>query len=160
MQTYFFEPDEATAHRISNFKHLEPSEKKLAESIFKKLHIALKDAGNTYINDCYAVKEYVEKNYPNGVEDVYISIHSSYKPDDGEDTKITLKRTRSGTHRGRLNKPKTNEISILFPNEATGHHERQVVFNLKQPPDGGGVKRVQDVHRSYDPLSYPLFFNR
>ena len=162
MQTYFFEPDDATAHRISNFKNLKPSEKKLAESIFKKLHNALRNAGNTYINDCYAVKEYVEKNYPDGVDDFKISIHATDKPEDDEEgeTMLSLKRTRSGTHRGRLNKPTSNEISILFPNNATGNHERQVVFNLKQPPDGGGVMRVRDDHRSYDPLSYPLFFNR
>ena len=161
MQTYFFEPDDATAHRISNFKNLKPSEKKLAESIFKKLHNALRNAGNTYINDCYAVKEYVEKNYPDGVDDFKITIHATDKPEDEEeDTKLSLKRTRSGTHRGRLNKPTRNEISILFPNNATGNHERQVVFNLKQPPDGGGVMQVRDDHRSYDPLSYPLFFNR
>ena len=159
MQTYFFEPDEATAHRISNFENIKQHDKKLAERIFRKLHNALRNAGNTYINDCYAVKEYVEKNYPDGVDDVFITIHTSDKPDE-EDMKIGLKRTRSGTHRGRLTKPKMNEVSILFPNEATGHHERQVVFNLKQPPDGGGVKRVRDDHRSYDPLSYPLFFNR
>ena len=158
MQTYFFEPDEATAHRISNFKNLKPSEKKLAESIFKKLHIALTEAGNTYINDCYAVKEFVEKNYPDGVDDFKISIHTSDKP--VEDAKTNGMGTRSGMHIGRLNKPTVNEVSILFPNNATAQHERQVVFNLKQPRDGGGVMRVRDDHRSYDPLSYPLFFNR
>lgn len=159
MQTYFFEPDEATAHRISNFKNLKPSEKKLAESIFKKLHIALTEAGNTYINDCYAVKEFVETNYPDGVDDFKISIHTSDKPV-LEDAKTNGMGTRSGMHIGRLNKPTVNEVSILFPNNATAQHERQVVFNLKQPRDGGGVMRVRDDHRSYDPLSYPLFFNR
>ena len=108
------------------------------------------------------MKEYVEKNYPDGVDDFKKSIHATDKPEDDEEgeTMLSLKRTRSGTHRGRMNKPTKNEISILFPNNATGNHERQVVFNLKQPPDGGGVMRVRDDHRSYDPLSYPLFFNR
>ena len=159
MQTYFFEPNEATAYRMSNFNRLKPGEKMLVKRIFTKLHKALKEAGNTYINDCYAVKEYVEKNYPDGVEDFQISIHVSDKPSVEEDT-VELKRTRSSTHRGRLNKPTVNEVSILFPNDATGNHERQVVFNLKQPADGGGVKHIRDDHRSYDPLSYPLFFNR
>ena len=158
MQTYFFEPDEATAHRISNFKSLKPDEKLQAERIFTNLHNALKEAGNTYINDCMGVKEYVEKNYPNGVDDFQISIHVSNKP--SEDNKMGLKRTNSGTHCGRLNKPTVKEVSILFPNDATGKHERQVVFNLKQPATEGGIKRIRDDHRSYDPLCYPLFFNR
>ena len=158
MQTYFFEPDEATAHRISNFKSLKPDEKLQAERIFTNLHNALKEAGNTYINDCMGVKEYVEKNYPNGVDDFQISIHVSNKP--SEDNSMGLKRTNSGTHCGRLNKPTVKEVSILFPNDATGKHERQVVFNLKQPATEGGIKRIRDDHRSYDPLCYPLFFNR
>ena len=87
--------------------------------------------GNTYINNCMGVKEYVEKNYPNGVDDFQISIHVTDKP--SEDISMGLKRTNSGTHRGRLNKPTVKEVSILFPNDATGNHERQVVFNLKQP---------------------------
>ena len=72
-----------------------------------------------------------------------------------------LKRTNSGTYCGRLNKPTVQEVSILFPNDATGKHERQVVFNLKQPATkGDGIIRIRDDHRSYDPLCYPLFFNR
>ena len=105
------------------------------------------------------MKEFVETNYPDGVDDFKISIHTSDKPV-LEDAKTNGMGTRSGMHIGRLNKPTVNEVSILFPNNATGQHERQVVFNLKQPRDGGGVMRVRDDHRSYDPLSYPLFFNR
>ena len=156
MQTYFYEPDEAAVHRLGNFTDFkDPSEKELAKRIFTKLHKALEEAGNTYINDCYAVKEYIEKYHPDGVDDLKISIHVSDKPED------TQMKTRSGTHIGRLNKPTVNEVSILFPNDATADHQRCVVFNLKQPADEKeGVVFIRDDHRSYDPTCYPLLFNK
>jgi hypothetical protein len=157
MQTYFFEPSEATSHRLNNFD-LNPKDKKKAEVILTKLHDALVDAGNAYINDCYGVKAYIEKYHPEGVEDLTIRIHVSDKPDNTHSRRC--KRDRAGIHSGRLNKPSVNEVSILFPNDATADHTREVVFNLKQPKDGTGVRRIRDDHRSYDPLSYPLLFNR
>jgi len=156
MQTYFYQPDEAADHRLNNFtdfKH--PSERELAKRIFTKLHKALEEAGNTYINDCYAVKDYIEKYHPDGVDDLKIMMHVSEKPESEH------MKTRSGIHIGRLNKPTVNEVSILFPNNATADHQRCVVFNLKQPADEDeGVVFIRDDHRSYDPTCYPLLFNK
>ena len=44
------------------------------------------------INDCMGVKEYVEKNYPNGVDDFQISIHVTDKPSE-DILSMGLKRT-------------------------------------------------------------------
>jgi hypothetical protein len=150
IQTYFFEPDDATAYRIKNFEDLKPSEKALAESIFTGLHKALLRSKHQYLESCYGVKTYIEQNYPNGIDSLRIAIHAEVSPDEN-------------IHKGRLNKAVAiHEVSILLDEDLFDSKERQVVLNLKEPEndDYHGIRRIPDYHRSYDPLQYPLFFNK
>jgi len=147
-QVYLFEPDEATSYRIQNFQHLKPSEKLLAERIFTKLHKALLRQKNTYIQSCLGVKEWVEKNCPDGIDNLRIAISADASPD-------------PNIHNGRLNAPvAVNEVSILMSEDIGREDARQIVLNLKEPDDSGGTRTIADYHRSYDPLQYPLFYNR
>ena len=150
LQTYFYEPDDATAHRIKNFEGLKPSEKALAERTFTKLHKALVESKNKYIESCHGVKKYVEEHYPNGVDSLRIVIHAEESAD-------------KGIHKGRLNKPVAiREVSILMDEDIGEDEMRQLVLNLKEPEDDEchGIRRIADCHRAHDPLQHPLFFNR
>ncbi|KAG7177471.1 putative Helitron helicase-like domain at N-terminus-containing protein 2 [Homarus americanus] len=57
-----------------------------------------------------------------------------------------------GEHARRFNAPTGAEVAILMSNEPT--ENRDIVLQLKQ----GGLRRISELHRPYDPLMYPLFF--
>ncbi|KAL8573081.1 hypothetical protein ACOMHN_010510 [Nucella lapillus] len=57
-----------------------------------------------------------------------------------------------GEHSRRFNKQQSSEIAILMDNEPTV--TRDIVLRLKD----GGLKGISELHRSYDPLQYPLIF--
>ena len=52
----------------------------------------------------------------------------------------------------RYNRPLSDEIAILMPNDATNN--RDIVLHYR----GGGLKHISELHRSYDPLQYSLLF--
>jgi hypothetical protein len=56
-------------------------------------------------------------------------------------------------HPGRFNEPTTNEVAVLMVGEGG---PRDIVLHSRNSP----LKRIQDTHRSYDPLQYPLLFCR
>ena len=146
-QVYMFEPEQATSYRLQNFKDLNDSDREMAERIFTKLHNALIESKNTYIESCLGVKKWVEENCPNGVDDLRIAISADASPDPSK-------------HKGRLNAPVAiNEVSILMSEDIGKEDPRQLILNLKEPEDNGGTRTIADYHRSYDPLQYPLFYN-
>ena len=58
----------------------------------------------------------------------------------------------SGEHSRRYNRPLSDEVGVLMPNDATNN--RDIVLHYRD----GGLKRISELHRSYDPLQYPLLF--
>ncbi|KAG7159266.1 putative Helitron helicase-like domain-containing protein 3 [Homarus americanus] len=70
------------------------------------------------------------------------------------DKKIVIweNKRAQGEHARRFNAPTGAEVAILMSNEPT--ENRDIVLQLKQ----GGLRRISELHRSYDPLMYPLFF--
>ena len=58
----------------------------------------------------------------------------------------------SGEYSRRYNRPLSNEIGVLMPNDATNN--RDIVLHYRD----GGLKHISELHRSYDPLQYPLPF--
>ncbi len=122
----------------------------MAETIFTKLHAALVNSKHRYLESCYGVRAYIERHYPDGVPNLRIAIHAEVSPD-------------PSIHRGRLNKAVAiHEVSILLDEDIGANDKRQVVLNLKEI-DGDechGIRRIPDYHRAYDPLQYPLFFNK
>ncbi|GBP09456.1 hypothetical protein EVAR_91551_1 [Eumeta japonica] len=55
-------------------------------------------------------------------------------------------------HPGRYNAPAVNEVAVLLVDEEKG--PRDIVLHGRD----GQLKRVSELHRSYDPLQYPLMF--
>ena len=68
--------------------------------------------------------------------------------------KIVINETKRplGEHSRRYNSPLSDEIGVLMPNDATNN--RDIVLHYRD----GGLKHISELHRSYDPLQYPLLF--
>ena len=57
-----------------------------------------------------------------------------------------------GEHSRRYNSPVSDEIAVLMPNDNTSN--RDIVLHYRD----GGLQHISELHRSYDPLQYPLLF--
>ena len=68
--------------------------------------------------------------------------------------KIVINETKrpSGEHSRRYNRPLSDEIAVLMPNDVTNN--RDIVLHYRD----GGLKHISELHRNYDPLQYPLLF--
>ena len=58
----------------------------------------------------------------------------------------------SGEHSRRYNSPVSDEIAVLMPNDSANN--RNIVLHYRD----GGLRHISELHRSYDPLQYPLLF--
>ena len=55
-------------------------------------------------------------------------------------------------HKGRLNAPSASEVAVIMKSETAGH--RDIVIKSQ----GGELKRIQELHPSYDALMYPFLY--
>ena len=55
-------------------------------------------------------------------------------------------------HKGRFNNPTCNEISVLIANNQA--NPRDIIIPFRN----NSLKYINEYHRSYDPLQYPLLF--
>ena len=71
-----------------------------------------------------------------------------------EDYKLVIRadKTPVGQHPRRFNAPTTNEVGVFLAGQ--DHGNRDIVIERKS----GIVKRINETHRSYDALQYPLIF--
>ncbi|GBP93561.1 hypothetical protein EVAR_90127_1 [Eumeta japonica] len=67
-------------------------------------------------------------------------------------TSFGAKEIREDSTPGRYNAPAVNEVAVLLVDEEKG--PRDIVLHGRD----GQLKRVSELHRSYDPLQYPLMF--
>ena len=67
-------------------------------------------------------------------------------------TVINENKRPSGEHSRRYNSPVSDEIAVLMPNENMSN--KDVVLHYRD----GGLRHISELHRSYDPLQYPLLF--
>ena len=65
---------------------------------------------------------------------------------------MKLKGHQESTLGGTYNRPLSDEEGVLMPNDATNN--RDIVLHYRD----GGLKRISELHQSYDPLQYPLPF--
>ena len=65
---------------------------------------------------------------------------------------LSAHRRPSTEHERRFNLPETGEVALLMPDEP--HGVRDVVLHFRD----GGVDRINEFHRSYDPLHYVLLW--
>ena len=74
------------------------------------------------------------------------------------DVKLVLhadkRHTPTDAHSRTYNLPTASEVGVILPGEMTANMD--VILHER----GGGVKRINPVHRSYDPLHYVLMFPR
>ena len=68
--------------------------------------------------------------------------------------KIVINETKrpSDEHSRRYNRPFSDEVAALMPNDAT--NSRDIVLHYRD----SGLKCISELHRSYDPLQYPPLF--
>ena len=96
---------------------------------------------NNYIDSFLSADEIIQ-NMSQTPTEIRISIHADVRP--------------SNEHIRRYNLPTSSEISILMPEDVAENENREVICSYR---DGvNHVKKINDTHRSYDPLAYPLFF--
>ena len=67
---------------------------------------------------------------------------------------IDADKRQSGEHEKRFNTPLCNEVGVLMLGEE--HGERDIVLRHNDE----SLQRVDQIHRSYDPLQHPLLFTR
>ena len=53
-------------------------------------------------------------------------------------------------HKGRFNKPQTDEVAVIMSDKVIG--KRDIIVEKRSE----GLMRISELHRSYDPLQYPL----
>nr|XP_026491794.1 uncharacterized protein LOC113397591 [Vanessa tameamea] len=103
------------------------------------LQIELIEVLQTYLHDhntyIQSFKYNLENRPPN---DFKLIIHADVKP--------------PNEHRGRYNAPIEDEVAVLLIDEDKG--PRDIVLIARN----GKLQRVSEIHRSYDPLQYPLLF--
>ncbi|GBP91732.1 hypothetical protein EVAR_92009_1 [Eumeta japonica] len=99
--------------------------------LINELQTAL-NSHNVYIR---SFKQNIERNSSDNLK---LIIHSDRPP--------------QTAHPGRYNAPAVNEVAVLLVDEEKG--PRDIVLHGRD----GQLKRVSELHRSYDPLQYPLMF--
>ncbi|XP_055306971.1 uncharacterized protein LOC129571224 [Sitodiplosis mosellana] len=74
---------------------------------------------------------------------------------DNERIAISANHTPAGQHPGRFNAPTIDEVAILVVGD--GANPRDIVLHRR---NNNELQRVNELHRSYDALQYPLLFWR
>ena len=74
--------------------------------------------------------------------------------DNPSNVKIVINENKRplGEHSRRYNSPVSDEIAVLMPNDNASN--RDIVLHYRD----GGLRHISELHRSYDPLQYPLLF--
>ncbi|XP_008482471.2 uncharacterized protein LOC103519163 [Diaphorina citri] len=90
---------------------------------------------NPYIKDFKTAMENVSEG-----EEFKVVIHAERKP--------------AGEHRGRFNAPTATEVALVIVGQE--FEKRDIILHGRDT----GLKRISEIHRSYDSLQYPLIFCR
>ena len=70
------------------------------------------------------------------------------------DVKIVINEAKwpSGEHSRRYNRPLSDDIAVLMPNDATSN--RDIVLHYRD----GSLQHISELHRGHDPIQYLLLF--
>ena len=88
-----------------------------------------------YVEMFKVAKEIFEEDSPTNVK---IAINEFKRP--------------SGEHSRRYNRPLSDDIAVLMPNNSTSN--RDIILHYRDC----GLRHISELHRGYDPLQYPLLF--
>ena len=143
IQTYFYDVQQQNQHRIAAFPQ---QHQQRALEIVDKIRVALEESNNTYIQTFKSIQQIeseIEQTTGQSIETIQLALHAEKKPSD--------------EHRCRYNLPQCCEVSILMPNEIPADAKREVLLEYKSTDDQVRLRTLDDTHRSYDALGYPLF---
>ncbi|XP_060846341.1 uncharacterized protein LOC132926006 [Rhopalosiphum padi] len=127
LQIYFIADPETQVTTRCNIDSRKLLDSSLIRSLQDMLH-----SHNIYIQ---SFKTAIESVPPN-VADYNIVIHASRVP--------------TGEHRGRYNAPSTSEVAVVISGQQ--FHKRDIVLCSRDD----NLKKISEIHRSYDSLQYPL----
>ena len=84
----------------------------------------------------------------------YLLEHDTRVDDPGAKIVINANRFTNQFHRGTLNAASPEDFAAILTDErgAGGGHYRDIQIQVR----GGGIQKVNEYHRSYDALQYPL----
>ena len=143
IQTYFYDVQQQNQQRIAAFPQ---QHQQRALEIVDKIRVALEESNNTYIQTFKSIQQIesdIEQTTGQSIETIQLALHAEKKPSD--------------EHRRRYNLPQCCEVSILMPNEIPADAKREVLLEYKSTDNQVRLKTLDDTHRSYDALGYPLF---
>ncbi|KAF8448844.1 hypothetical protein L210DRAFT_3339939, partial [Boletus edulis BED1] len=132
-QLYIYDPEEATNRRIQRNPQLDGA-------ILLDLHTTLRDI-HPYAPLYKQVYEIMRAKPPEEHTDVRMRLHLQLAAD------------------GRTyNLPTVEEVAAIVPGDGSEHvkMDRDIIVRLQ----GGGLRRISNLHPSYLPLHYVLFFPR
>lgn len=134
------------------------------DNVHKFLQIYFIDNRIQELNTRMAITNDLRANIVEGLSDM-LQEHNSYvrsfktaaeilqkEQDPNLAIVIHEERRPRNEHSRRFNVPIAEEVAILMPNEPTAH--RDIVIRQREGP----LKHISELHRSYDPLQYPLLF--
>jgi len=131
LQIYFIADPETQVTTRCNIDSRKLLDSSLIRSLQDMLH-----SHNIYIQSFKTAIESVPPNVP----DYNIVIHASRVP--------------TGEHRGRYNAPSTSEVAVVISGQQ--FHKRDIVLYSRDD----NLKKISEIHRSYDSLQYPLMLCR
>ncbi|KAE9540849.1 hypothetical protein AGLY_004094 [Aphis glycines] len=131
LQIYFIADPETQVTTRCNIDSRKLLDSSLIRSLQDMLH-----SHNIYIQSFKTAIESVPPNVP----DYNIVIHASRVP--------------TGEHRGRYNAPSTSEVAVVISGQQ--FHKRDIVLCSRDD----NLKKISEIHRSYDSLQYPLMLCR
>ena len=139
LQLYFYETDNELANRQNAISNLN---QKIIEDLMKvmrKYNIWLKELKNA--------KETIEEQIgPDNCNDVEFRI---------KDFNAERNKKNKENHPGRYNTPTSSDIAVVIPHDEEATN-RDIIIRYRST--GQGLRRINQFHRCYDPLAYPLLF--
>ena len=141
LQLYFYETDNELANRQNAFKNLEP---KIIEELMSMMR-----ANNFWLKQLMNAKESIDQR---GEIDNFNEVEFRIKDFRGERNK-----KNKDNHPGRYNVPTSSDVAVVIPNddEATN---RDIIIRYRSTGQTTDLRRINQLHRCYDPLAYPLLF--
>ena len=128
LQIYFMGNPEIEANLRIEYNSALKTKREVVKDIQRSLH-----ANNRYVRQFKAAMDQTANN-----PDLQVIIKAEKNPPGGQ-------------HRGRFNAPTANEVAVVLADQ-TSAARRDIVLQIR----GGGGQRIDEFHRCYDAMQYPL----
>lgn len=131
MQLYFYDTNYELDHRLSHFENLN---RDMLQNLQTLLHIY-----NPHVREFKQAVEYMQWQYP------------------PTEIKLLIKANNPALDQRTHNLPTSSDIAVLMPGDGFEiNTNRDILLSLKCGDNA--MMRIDQTHRYYDPLSYPMLF--